>query len=777
MAIDQIDTLIAQSMMSVHNDQSSEDGDHQVLLLEHIAGGLMSLREVTRRTLSLVACIPNTWILLKNQATDTISDRFREAIIMNNVPSPETGMAIIEKRFGERFREKRFTAPYPTWPIKPSAFNNAPDFTPRGLLRRVDTHIASCLQCDRVCELETLNTPEFATDSNSQIPVIQSGEMAELDRRFADLKTNASIEAALAPETEDKTIPTLLLAGLEAWIAEGGDDRKGFTLDPLPSAKPTIHARLRESLDENTEDEAHWAFRAISSDKPVTALNRIRAACTAAGLDQGVPKRKLILLRNSGWSQGARTREVIAKFEASGGKTIPIHEDDLKTFAALKETLAERRRNLADWLAARKPASNIELFRVVFDNGPITSLGGRDEASSEASSALEVSNATRGSSAVAEPKLGPVSSEGTEDHALISLGISLRTQQPVSVKLESLRKHTAIFAGSGSGKTVLIRRLIEECALCGVSSIVLDPNNDLARLGDQWPQPPKEWPSGDAAKATDYLANTDVVVWTPRRAAGRPLSFQPLPDFASILNDPDEFGAAVDAAVAALAPRAKVDGSTDKAAMGQAVLRQALRFFARLREKDLSAFIGVLSALPEGVSALDGADRIAASMARSLTAAIVNDPLFGGSGEPVDPGLLLTPPVGKRARISVISFVGLPSDEQRQGFVDQLQMALFAWIKTNPAGDRPLGGLFVMDEAQTLAPSGAMTACTLSTIKLASQARKYGLGLVSSVSFSKACIEPGDVIAQAPSAQTLVAQGSTVHITVDSGTRQTCILK
>jgi DNA helicase HerA-like ATPase len=57
-------------------------------------------------------------------------------------------------------------------------------------------------------------------------------------------------------------------------------------------------------------------------------------------------------------------------------------------------------------------------------------------------------------------------------------------------------------------------------------------------------------------------------------------------------------------------------------------------------------------------------------------------------------------------------------------------MALFAWVKQHPAGDRPLGGLFVMDEAQTLAPSGAMTACTGSTIALASQARKYGLGLV-----------------------------------------------
>ena len=57
-------------------------------------------------------------------------------------------------------------------------------------------------------------------------------------------------------------------------------------------------------------------------------------------------------------------------------------------------------------------------------------------------------------------------------------------------------------------------------------------------------------------------------------------------------------------------------------------------------------------------------------------------------------------------------------------------MALFAWIKRNPAGTRPLRGLLVMDEAQTLAPSRGFTSCTRSTVALSSQARKYGLGLV-----------------------------------------------
>ena len=121
---------------------------------------------------------------------------------------------------------------------------------------------------------------------------------------------------------------------------------------------------------------------------------------------------------------------------------------------------------------------------------------------------------------------------------------------------------------------------------------------------------------------------------------------------------------------------------------------------------------------------------IANDMAQTLTAARINDPLFGGAGTPLDPGVLLTPSPGRHARISVISLIGLSSEEQRQNFVNQLQMGLMTWIKAHPASGRPLSGLLVMDEAQTIAPSGLTTAATESTLALASQARKYGLGLV-----------------------------------------------
>ena len=300
----------------------------------------------------------------------------------------------------------------------------------------------------------------------------------------------------------------------------------------------------------------------------------------------------------------------------------------------------------------------------------------------------------------------------------------------MTVPLEDLRRHTVIFAGSGSGKTVLIRRLIEECALQGVSAIVLDPNNDLARLGLRWPEPPASWLDGDAEKAATYLRDTEVVVWTPRLTTGRPLSFAPLAGLRDVADDPDEFEIALDSAVASLVPRSGLPASGARLSQGRAVLKEALAAYVRGGGGDLPGFLGYLSTLPAGISQLASGTRLAADIAQTLLAETVNDPMLGGAGEAVDPSVLLQATRGKRARISVISLVGLPNDEQRQHFVNQLQMALFAWVKKHPAGDRPLGGLFIMDEAQTFAPSGGRTATTESTLALASQARKYGLGLV-----------------------------------------------
>ncbi|GAA1308012.1 ATPase [Planotetraspora silvatica] len=747
-AIDQIDTLVAAA--TAVSDHRGRHDQRDALVIEQIAGGLMTLKEITRRTLTVVSCITPTWVYIKKNATDTVQDRFRETIRLKAIPDVETGRTLIERRLGAQYRAIGFRPPHPTWPVKPTAFDSTPGLTPRQLLIRIDAHIRSCRASGEITELGSFDGGDVSTSESSPEPrfVVPEADLGRLDVRFAELRGTAQVSAdaaaALDPAAEDTMMPALLAAGLAAWVAEQGKAGTLYSQDAPPSAKPPLHARLRRSLDEATEDEEHWSFRAIAATNAIAALTRIRGASVAAGLNPDVRKRRLFLLRNTEWSGGAKTREAVAAFERAGGRTLRVEVEDLKILAALRALLKDNPPDLQAWLAARRPTSEIKLLDEALGDVWTVPSGmpgaGGDTATPDPVAAMS-GDSGRGRADVPAGDLAPETpavpgvkrasavSDGSADAPSIVIGTTVG-QVPARVDLEALRKHTSIFAGSGSGKTVLIRRLIEECALKGVSAIVLDPNNDLARLGDGWPEPPAGWRDGDADRAERYLADTDVTVWTPGRVAGRPLAFQPLPDFSGVMDDADEFREAVGAAVSSLVPRAKLEGNTQKAHRSRAVLKEAVEYYGRHGTAGLHGLIALLSELPEGVSTLANADKIAGEIAQNLTATMVSDPLFGGEGAAADPGVLLTPPPGKRARISVISFVGLPSDEQRQSFVNLLQLALFSWIRRHPAGDRPLGGLFVMDEAQTFAPSGAMTACTHSTLALASQARKYGLGLV-----------------------------------------------
>jgi hypothetical protein len=717
LAIDQIDTLISQSTRSTDIAVASPVNLPRDDLMSTIAVGLMDLRETTHRTVTVVACQAQSWEQIRNSQASA-GQRFRRESRLRALDSPEVGRAVVAARFGPRFEQVGFRPPFPTWPVLEEAFEQAVARTPRQLFMDIDEHIRSCLDTDTLRLMSGFG--KTAPPPPPPPPAQESAsDLARLDKRFADFVGRADPSAALT-KAEDAWMPGLLNAGLRCHINELNGQNE-YTLDHLQRNNPPIHARLRKILDPQTEDQMHWAFRAIGGSHAGAAQNRIRRLHEEAGLDPLVPKRKAFLLRTGTWRQDTpKTGELLDRFQEAGGVVVE-HVDiaDLKVFDALERMSRTPDPVFDAWARARRPAGRTALFREVFGEPDVA-----DEPPSDPDPVPD-----RPSSAWPTDDLDAVETvedDSDDDFGLGETDAGVQTR----VSLESLRKHTVVFAGSGSGKTVLLRRLIEECALRGVSAIVLDPNNDLARLGDAWPKAPDSWRPGDAAKARDYLENTEVLVWTPRLEAGRPLSMQPLPDLASLVSDPDEFGLALDTAVAALAPRARTDGNTAKAEQGRAVLREALATFARDGGTQLSGFLDFLSDLPEGTATLSRAWPMAQEMSETLRAAMINDPLFGGAGTPLDPGVLLTPTAGKRARISVISMVGLPTDPQRQGFVNQLQMALFAWIKRHPAGDRPLGGLFVMDEAQTLAPSDGKTACTASTLALASQARKYGLGLV-----------------------------------------------
>jgi len=747
-AIDQVDALIDE-LVGVRPDDQSQSRP-----LADVATGLMSLRDVAHRTLTIISCLPESWDAIRTRGTDTVVDRFRMARQLRTIPTAYIGRLMIAKRFAADFARAGFEPPYVTWPILPAAFYDASKYTARGLLRRVEAHVDTCLRERSITELDRLDEEwDGEQAALAQAATAASPGLAALDELFATLRENAAVGAALLPEAEDAAMPPLLAAGLEAWAREaGGGDDQEFVQDAPPGKNPRLHACLRMLLDTRTERQRRWAFRAIASSNPRAVQTRLRKAIEGAGLAAGGvgdAERRLFVLRSAPWPSGPVTEKSAAEFADKGGIVLPVTEADLKTFAALGELLGGHHTDLNAWLLSRRPAHGTGLLGQAL--GGVTEAPAEPEIEPEPEIEIqpeteaEIKNEPENEP---EPLPDPADLDAPAPDALapdldahvtdalapglpaIHVGLPATDRPGANLDLESLRRHVVVFAGSGSGKTVLLRRMIEECALHGVSSIVLDPNNDLARLGDAWPSPPEPWLADDADSAREYLDATDVVIWTPRREGGRPLTFQPLPDFGAVLDDVDEFNAAVDAAVEALAPRIGAHRAGGRASLEKAVLTEAMRYFARGAGHDLGRFIDLLADLPGHLSEQPKGPLIAANLADRLRAVRTTDPLFAGTGEPADPGTLLTPPPGKRARISVISSVGMASAEQWQGFVNQLQMALFSWVKRNPAGDRPLGGLLVMDEAQDLVPAVGTTACSESTRLLASQARKYGLGLL-----------------------------------------------
>ena len=731
LAVDQIDTLISQSDRPTDVTKSGPADPSRDLLLDTISTGLLDLREATRRTVTVVACQAHVWQGILARALGPVAARFRPEEPLYEIPSTEVGQELITELFRHRFSGIGFDPPYPTWPVLQKAFATANLFTARGLIQRIDRHITKCLKDDTVRELATLDDSSASTPPPDTQPNASASDdhFAALDRQLASLREVVDLEGALDPATEDRWMPGLLTAGLCGFVMEQGSDRDRYLLEPDAGGNPAIHAKLK--LNPDAPDQIQWSFRSIAASNAIAVINRIGRLIITGGLDPDSTRQKAYLLRTGKWSKGKKTTEKIQEFERSGGVVIrDLQQDDLRTFAALERmgvTLPESKQQpgFREWLLSRRPAGKTALFTRVFGPPPSAPEPGSPTPPPEQPSNAVIWPGVDPDTASPQAEIPPAESQD-----VLSLGSYMDTGGELLVPLESLRKHTTIFAGSGSGKTVLIRRIVEECALRGVSAIVLDPNNDLSRLGMAWPEPPTAWASGDSDRAAEYLDHTDVVIWTPGYETGRPLSFQPLPDLTAVADNRDEVRIAIDTTVAALAPRAKVDGSTAKAEQARSVLRRALRHFTERDGKGLPDFLRLLADLPDGVSQLSKAYKMAQDMADTLHAAMDNDSLFGGSGVPVDPAVLFTPAAGKRARISVISFIGLKDDQQQQNFVNQLQMALFAWIKQHPAGDRPLGGLFVMDEAQNYAPSGSMTACTHSTLALVAQARKYGLGLI-----------------------------------------------
>jgi len=345
-----------------------------------------------------------------------------------------------------------------------------------------------------------------------------------------------------------------------------------------------------------------------------------------------------------------------------------------------------------------------------------------------------------------------------------------KVEVPYLLDASDLTTHAMCMGMTGSGKTGLGIALVEEAAIDGIPSIVIDPKGDMGNLlltfpelrpGDFEPwvdeaQARREgktaaqlaeetaalWRKGlakwgeDGERIRRLRAAADFAVYTPGSPAGLELSIlsamEPPPE--AVRRDATALREAVDATVAGLMGLAGAGGDAQSPGY---ILVSAL--VAREWEEGRAVTLERLIPLVQepgmdklGVFPLEtffpAKERM--KLAMKLNALVASPSMAAwGRGEPLDVQRLLYTPEG-RPRVSVVSIAHL-SEGERMFFVTLLLTAVVSWMRQQ-SGTSSLRALLYMDEIFGYFPPLGAPPSKKPMLTLLKQARAFGLGVVLS---------------------------------------------
>lgn len=153
LAFDQLDSVVAENHSAARDDDPSEA---RAQLLS-IGGGLMALRDRTRRTLTVLSLVEASWQVLQQYNIAAVTGRFRDPITLPAVRSGELARKIVEARLAVAYARAGYQPPYPSWPFHPDAFVGADHRYAREILRDCDQHVRACLARGEVTERRSLD--------------------------------------------------------------------------------------------------------------------------------------------------------------------------------------------------------------------------------------------------------------------------------------------------------------------------------------------------------------------------------------------------------------------------------------------------------------------------------------------------------------------------------------------------------------------------------------------------------------------------------------------
>ena len=346
------------------------------------------------------------------------------------------------------------------------------------------------------------------------------------------------------------------------------------------------------------------------------------------------------------------------------------------------------------------------------------------------------------------------------------LGTRRDTGEAIDIAPQVLARHGAMLGSTGSGKTVMAKALIEEAALAGIPSLIIDPQGDLARLALGIDLGELEEKDGIVARAKQLLDRCEGRIWTPLRSKGLPLCIDPFRAPPADL-DAEEAITAWDMVAAGFANLAgydveKTQGKTVKPFLYEILVEGTrcglnvgdFQALARVVREPHQEFIRHL--YPECFSEdeeeradpptwnevmmehrlTDFEERLPKTtrndLARRLAAfsSGVNQLLFS-NGVPIDIDAFVEPAVPGKIPLNIVYLNTIQDENQKQYFVQELSRELYDWMLTQQPADGELKLLFFMDEVAPYLPPHPRNPPAKDLIKLIfKQARKYGVACV-----------------------------------------------
>ena len=203
LVVDQIDAIV-----SVHNHalcatESIDEAEERkaLTIIDELAGGLMDLRDITSRTVTVLSALEATWAVLEKRAGVPVTARFRDPDYIRPIDSETKAQSVVIGRLRAAYDAVGFVPSYPSWPFHSDAFNCTIGWLPRTLLRRCDAHLRKCLSNGHVLELTSFEEANVKVPTNKLDP-------SSIDETFHQLRERASTDMLLDPATGETLLPT-----------------------------------------------------------------------------------------------------------------------------------------------------------------------------------------------------------------------------------------------------------------------------------------------------------------------------------------------------------------------------------------------------------------------------------------------------------------------------------------------------------------------------------------------------------------------------------------